>query len=110
MPVIIKYAERVYSNKVSTLEGYINQLDGHLTTLKGYRDQLHTYWKDDEGRRYYELVNTEIRAVQNARTRAQSLRNIYDDAKQALNAQHGLAGGLLSEAESLLGNLGIGEK
>lgn len=108
MPVIIKYAENVYRNKVKNLEGYIDQLDGHLETLKGYRDEIGKYWADDEGKRYYKLVSTEIVAVQNARARAQSIRNIYEEARAALNAQHGIAGGIISEAESILGNLGIG--
>lgn len=107
MPVIIKYAKGTYEKKVSNLEDYIRQLDTHLETLKTYRDQLGNYWKDAEGKRYWDLVNTEIRAVQNARTRSQNLRNVYNDASGELNKQHAVAADYLSEAESVINNLGI---
>lgn len=108
MPVIIHYAKTVYDNKVNKLEGYIGQLDNHLGILEGYRDRIKNYWDDDEGRRYYNLVNTEIHAVRNARLRAQSLRDIYYNAMLDLKKSQGLVGGLLDEAESVLGSLGIG--
>ena len=110
MSVIIRYAKTVYDNKISTLEGYISQLDGHLETLKGYRDELDKYWNDSEGRRYRELVSKEIKAVINARSRANSLRNIYDEASKALKAQQSIAGGILDEAEIVINSLGIGDK
>lgn len=107
MAVIIKYPEHVYQRKIEDLEDCIDLLNGHLNTLVDYKGQVKDNWKDEEGLKYYNLLSKEEQAVRNAMHRAESLRTIYSDAKQALNRERTAASDLLGSAGSLLEGLGI---
>ena len=107
MSVIIKYPEHVYTRKIEDLDDCISLLNEHLQTLSGYKDEVKNNWRDAEGLKYYKLLSTEEQAVRNAMHRAETLKGIYHDAKQALNRERTAASDLLGSAEGLLENLGI---
>lgn len=107
MSVIIKYPEHVYARKIQDLEDCIGLLNGHLSTLVDYKNQVRDNWRDAEGLRYFSLLSKEEQAVRNAMHRAESLKTIYSDAKQALNRERTAASDLLGSAEGLLEQLGI---
>ena len=110
MSIIIRYTQSVYQNKVNNLMNLHGELQTHLANLEGYRDQIKNFWNDDEGMAYYNLVNTEIRAVKNAMNRVQNLHTIYSDSVDELNSAKTATSGLLEEAGSILSGLGIGDE
>ena len=107
MSIIIKYPEHVYVRKIEDLDDCIGLLNGHLETLRDYKDQVKSNWRDQEGLKYFNLLSKEEQAVRNAMHRAESLKSIYSDAKQALNRERTAASDLLGSAEGLLEQLGI---
>ena len=105
--IIIKYPEHVYERKIEELEDCIGLLNGHLSTLADYKEQVRQNWRDEEGLKYYNLLSKEEQAVRNAMHRAESLKTIYSDAKRDLNRERTAASDLLGDVTGILEGLGI---
>lgn len=105
--MIINYSKTVYDNKISELESYIKQLDGHRANLEGYRDKIRNVWDDSEAERYYSNLSEQILAVKNAAQRTTDLKTIYERASADFAKQKALTSGLIGDSETAIKALGI---
>lgn len=93
--IIIKFQKSVYDKKIAELQGYANQLDGHLTALQGYKNEIPGFWGDNTGDKYVRVIDQQIQQLTVARERVNDLSNLYDNLKAALdNAQNTVSSGV----------------
>lgn len=64
---VLKYNQAVYENSISVAQNYLNKLDGHISTLEGYEDQLFQYWDDDKAQRWYQVIEEALEGVNSIR-------------------------------------------
>ena len=108
MSIIIRYSKSIYETKIGQLEGYANQLQAHLQTLEGLKDQVKNFWDDDEAADYLTTLSTQIIAVRNALDQTNRTKMMYEEVKGDLDKTQAATSGLLSEAGQIISSLGIG--
>lgn len=76
----LKISTQKYEDRISTLEGYVRQLETQKGNYEEKMREIPSIWNDNEADEYYNVINTNIKKVQNAIDAANSnieqLRNI----------------------------------
>lgn len=107
--IIINYSKSKYDAKISELQGYIKELEGHQTKLESYEQQLFSAWNDANAAEYKTALQKQTKAVKNAINRAKSLKDIYQQASDALKNQKNVFQQTVEEVSKAIDTLGIGD-
>ena len=75
--VIIKYAGSVYQEKIGAFESLNGQLQQHLNTLEGLKEQIPNFWEGEQTGRYIRKIAEAIVKVRTASADIAELRDIY---------------------------------
>lgn len=59
--VIFKYSKGEYEAKITTLEGYVSNLETLLSDFETKKSQISTFWDDDKAVEFTNIINTNIR-------------------------------------------------
>ncbi len=108
--LIINYTRDQYDGKIDQLMDCIKQLNTALTSLQTKQSEVKNFWSDDNARRMTAQLEKQIHRVQISLTRAENLKQIYQDTMEELDMQKTRTSGALDTLESLLGNLSIGKE
>ncbi len=107
MSVLVKYTKAQYAEKLAELEGYYSQLNTHLSTMQGLKEQMYQFWDDENARSTGNVLASEIRQVKNAMDRTNDLIIFYKGSIEKLDEANLGAGSVVGEALDILGKLGI---
>ncbi|MGF0143987.1 hypothetical protein [Sharpea azabuensis] len=107
--IIINYSKSKYDAKISELQGYIKELEGHQAKLESYEQQLFSAWNDANAAEYKIALQKQTKAVKNAINRAKSLKDIYQQASDALKNQKNVFQQTVEEVSKAIDTLGIGD-
>lgn len=92
---ILKYSAGTYQRKISALEGYYTQLQGHLEALEDLQSHMKDFWDGSESSaQYVGLIGDKINEV----------KNRMDDCKNT-NIQYQQVVDDLSNAGSTVDNI-----
>lgn len=77
---VFKYTKNEYESKITELEGQLAALEEHYNTMLQMRDQVPTFWKDDNGEEVYrDLVKTideTYTQMESVKSYMRTLRNV----------------------------------
>lgn len=107
MAFTVKYTKAQYTAKISELESYYSQLETHLNTMEGLKDQMYQFWDDANARETGNALTTEIRQVRNAMDRTNDMLTFYKSAVDKLDGANLSVGGTITDALGILGKIGI---
>lgn len=102
---IFNYVKQDYQIAISNLEQLIGELEGHLQTLKTLRDNVPSFWDDDEGNDTYESLIRTIAVVQLKMDHAKSLLRVYQEAVTSFDISKTTVSSLLEDALGVLDGL-----
>ena len=107
MPVILKYTKAQYDAKITELQGYLNELKDHREKMVGLREQMYNFWDDPNARKAGEALNIQIRQGDNSMARTNDMLIFYQKSVEKLGGADSAVSGLLGDAISILGSLGV---
>lgn len=107
MAFIVRYTKAQYQTKITELQGYYSQLESHLSTMEGLKEQMYQFWDDENARTTGTALASEIRQVKNAMDRTKDMLSFYKGAIEQLDAANISVGSTITEALGILGKLGI---
>ncbi|MCD7819601.1 MAG: hypothetical protein LUH07_11210 [Lachnospiraceae bacterium] len=76
---VIKYKASVYQSKINSLESCTSQLSSHLDTLESYKEQLTTFWDDEQAAKYVTQITDQILKVRHAMNEVADLKRVYQE-------------------------------
>lgn len=79
---IIKYSKAHYEKKISIMEEYAAQLDGHIQNLETLKEKLKNIWDDENGLAYYTEINKLIQSCKNANNQIRRMRVIWMNSSE----------------------------
>jgi len=103
--IIVKYTTAQYEAKITLLEGYYNQLAEKKERLTELRDQLTTFWDDDNSPKVYQCLSTIIGNLNNIMVRANDVIVGTRALVQKLDGTNIEVGSMLGDALSALSSL-----
>lgn len=103
--IIVKYTKAQYEAKITQLEGYYNQLAERKNRLIELRNQMSSFWDDDNSPKAYQCLTTIIGNVNNTMVRAQDVLIGLRALVQKLDGTNIDAGDMLGEALGALSTL-----
>ena len=103
MNVVIHYTKAQYTAKITELEGYLAQLETHLSRMEGLKEKMYTFWDDDNARTAGLVLSNEIRDVKNAMDTTQEMLTFYKSAVEKLEGANIGVSDMLGELLALLG-------
>ena len=107
MTFIVRYTKAQYQAKITELQGYYSQLESHLSTMEGLKEQMYQFWDDENARTTGTALASEIRQVKNAMDRTKDMLSFYKGSIEKLDAANISVGSTITEALGILGKLGI---
>lgn len=107
MAFIIKYTKAQYTAKITELEGQYSQLESHLSTLEGYKEQMYQFWDDENARTTGQALATMVRQVKNSMDRTKDMINFYKSTIEKLDGANINVSSSISDALGVLGKIGI---
>lgn len=105
--LIIKYDKALYEAKITELQGYWNQLDGHLATMKDLKKQMFEFWNDETSEKVGLTLSEKIRVVKSTMDQTQQTIDFYRAAVQKLEGSNIGALGAADDALSIVTKLGL---
>lgn len=105
MALIVKYSQAQYQAKITELEGYYNQLSQHLATMQDLKNQMYTFWEDENAQKAGQVLAEEIRHVTTTMDRTHETIAFYKSSIEKLDGVNVDVGGLFQDALSVLGTL-----
>lgn len=109
MSAIVKYTKAQYTAKISEIEGCVQRLRNHLSTLEGLKSQVHNFWDDPQMPEYLKRLTTAIVGVRNAMDRTQKLLAEYNGMVDEMGGVTAMTTGVLEDIGGVIGSLGIKE-
>lgn len=97
--LIINYTRDQYDGKIDQLMDCIKQLNTALTSLQTKQSEVKNFWSDDNARRMTAQLEKQIHRVQISLTRAENLKQIYQDTMEELDMQKTRTSGALDTLE-----------
>lgn len=79
MSVILKYSASVYQAKITKFESLNSQLEAHLETLEGLKNQIPNFWEGEQTGRFIESISKAIVKVRKASDNVAGLRRIFQE-------------------------------
>lgn len=79
MSVILKYSASVYQSKITQFESLNSQLESHLETLEGLKNQIPNFWESDQTGKFIESISKAIVKVRQASDNVTNLRRVYQE-------------------------------
>ncbi len=107
--VIVKYTKSQYTAKISELEGCVQRLQTHLTTLESLKGRVPSFWDDPQAPDYLKRLTTAIVGVRNAMDRTQKLLAEYEGMVNEMSGVTAMTTGVLDDIGGIIGSLGIRE-
>ena len=107
MPVVLKYTKAQYQAKISELENYLAQLKDHRQKMAELKERMFNFWDDPNARKAGEALAVQIRQVDNSMMRTNDMLRFYQQSVEKLGGTDSAVGGLLEDAISILGSLGV---
>lgn len=84
--LIINVSNDKYSARISTLQGYVNSLEGILQQYQTQRAKVDSIWTDTEADEYKNAIDTNIQKVQESidatNTQIAQLQNLVQNMEQ----------------------------
>jgi len=77
---IVKYTKAHYEKKISIMEEYAAQLDGHIQNLENLKEKLKNTWEDESGLAYYKQINSLIQSCKNANNTIRRMRVVWENS------------------------------
>lgn len=109
MSAIVKYTKAQYDAKIQALEGCVQRLQTHLSTLETLKGQVQNFWNDPQTPEYLRRLTTAIVGVRNALDRTQKLLAEYNGMVAEMDGLTAMTSGVLEDIGSVIGSLGIKE-
>lgn len=106
MAIIINYTKKDYLAKIAELEGHEKELQTHLETMKGYKDQMFNFWDDPDAQKTGLALNNMIHQVERSMQQTQEMLTFYRSAVEKFTGVGATTDELLEKALGLLGGLG----
>ena len=100
---MLKYDAKLYQAKINQLKGYYDQLAAHLETMNGLRQEMFTFWDDENARTTGEVLNIEMNSVKRTMEQVNDTMIFYQNSLDKLSAKGGAVAEILSEAIGVLG-------
>ena len=107
MPVVLKYTKAQYQAKISERENYLAQLKDHRQKMAELKERMFNFWDDPNARKAGEALAVQIRQVDNSMMRTNDMLRFYQQSVEKLGGTDSAVGGLLEDAISILGSLGV---
>lgn len=103
----LKYTQKHYETKISKLEVYVTQIQRHLSTLEGYKQEISGFWNDEQGLEYTKRISEAIQGCRNALDRVDNVKKIYTEAFGSLKKTDTGIEEALGDIDSIMSALGI---
>lgn len=100
--IILNYSGEHYEKKITMLENYANQLEKHLNTLEGLKDQVNDFWEDDDAAAYLKNLTKQIISVRTAQEMVNNVRTAYTEAQSEIKKTKSKVSIDVSEISNLL--------
>lgn len=104
--MILKFGKNEYETKISTLEGYANLLEQHLTRLESLKSRIGEFWKDERAADYAITLTNQITTVRFQIDRVRGLKLMYQEISAEMSGADEKVKGLIEAANSALSQLG----
>ena len=104
--IILKYTESQYMEKITELEGYHSRLSEHLTRMEELRDQISSFWDDDNAKKAYMALVKECTNVRYAMEMTNNVLMIYKKVVSDMSSADAALDSLLEEAISAITTFG----
>lgn len=104
--VVLKFNKNVYENKITILEEYAKQLEGHLTKLESLKGRIHEFWKDPSSVEYVGLMTDQIIKIKNRQSEINRKVIMYQKISQQAGSVTNTIGEMVQSAKSALSKLG----
>ena len=105
MAIIINYTKKDYLAKIQELEGYKKQLQTHLDTMKGYKEQMFDFWDDPDAQKTGKALNVMIHQVERSMQRTEDMLIFYRSTVEKFTGVDSTTNELLEKALGLLAGL-----
>lgn len=106
MAYSIKYTKSQYAAKITELEGQYSQLESHLSSLEGYKEQMYQFWDDENARKTGEALASMIRQVKNSMDRTKDMITFYKSTVEKLDGANIEVASSISDAIGILAKMG----
>ena len=103
----VRYNRQLFQNKINELEGYLQRLKSHIDVLEGYRDQIKAYWKDDLGREYIQLIDSEIIKVKDSQKQIEDRITVFNNTVGEIDSVKEINQGALEDAKSVVNAINV---
>ena len=100
--IILNYSGEHYEKKITMLENYASQLEKHLNTLEGLKDQVNDFWQDDDAAVYLKNLTKQIISVRTAQEMVNNVRTAYTEAQSEIKKTKSKVSIDVSEISNLL--------
>lgn len=107
MAFTVKYTKAQYLAKITELEGCEKELSEALGRLETLRDQIDSFWHDENARKEYNILVKQINHVKIQMDRVRSFLSIYRSAVEKLDGVNIDISELLGDALSAVSSLGL---
>lgn len=79
MAIILKYSASVYQAKITIFESLNAQLNSHLETLEGLKEQIPGFWEGEQTRKFITAISKVIVKVRQASDNVAGLQRVYQE-------------------------------
>ena len=107
MAFTVKYTKSQYLAKITELEGCEKELSEALGRLESLRDQIDSFWHDENARKEYNILLKQINNVKVQMDRVRSILSIYRSTVEKLDGINIDISELLGEALGAISSLGL---
>lgn len=76
---VIKYSKSVYVAKINSLDSCVSELTRHLDVLENLRNQVKSFWDDDNARKLLTQIAGQITRVRAAMDDCNNLKRLYQE-------------------------------
>ena len=95
--MILNYSKSTYEQKIARMEGLATELQGHLSTLESYKNQLKTFWNDVQGEEYLKIITDQIIKVRDTIEQVNRLKYTYSGIIGELTSKSAAVDGLIQD-------------
>ena len=103
---LFNYTKNEYEQKIGELDRLIAQLNTHLETLISLREEMPSFWEDEQAKETSAALDLTIQKVRDNMKTAQSLSNTFKKTVSSLDGSKSVLHGFIQDAVGALSTIG----
>ena len=100
--LMFKYTQNVYLERIGELDAVIGKLNTHLTNLTNLRNDIPTFWNDDDAKKALDTIDINIQKVTTQLGTAKDMAKLLRETVDALESGKAGLGEKIQDAKGLL--------